>query len=182
MALRSIYFVGCLLCFGIFFFLGRQEPAPSLTRVEKPAAMPTVEPSLSKASSITAFSLPNLSGTANDPSLAKRFATPYPKATPEFGLREREITSRLSILKALGRQNANEPGLLPLPLYRSILANPQETWVVKRQALRNALALSAHLPEQERDRFIASVPPALLLQAGKTEQELLQDYLNHARR
>ena len=175
------YFTGCLACFAFFFLLGRNEPAPSS------ASMPGADApeAFHQASDTKTFSsfpapaiAPNLANPATRKSLESRFSSPYPKATAEYGARDREMISRLGLLKSLARS----PDANALPFYRRLLANPRENWVVKRQALQNALALSSSMPEQERDRLIASVPPALLLQAGKTEQELLREYLQHAQR
>ncbi len=108
-------------------------------------------------------------------SLEIRFQKNYPSQEGKFNLAQEEVISRLGILKALGKEETTAPQKA-LTFYQRIINNPKENWLVKRQALKNALAFSNLLTENAREKLLRS--PLLVATAGKTDQEILQEFLH----
>jgi hypothetical protein len=104
----------------------------------------------------------------------QRFFTPYTANLPV------EVTGRLGVLKALAqagqrRSPSSAPPAELAQLYKRILTNNQEHWLVKRQAFQN---LKSSLPAGEITKYYAAMDNRVVRLSTKSEPELLQEVLS----
>ena len=100
-----------------------------------------------------------LQSTQSLQTLRSKFLKPYPQNKgPHNALYEQEIMDRLYLLQKIAQQT-NPKNIHPdlLSLYKFILENKNESWVVQRQALKNLAPYWSHWTENERDRLLSQV-------------------------
>lgn len=96
--------------------------------------------------------------TSSSRVLAEKFSKAYTKSeTTHNPLYEQEIMDRLRLLQTLAKQPTTEVSPELLSLYKLILENKNESWVVQRQALKNIAPFWSQWHEKERDRLLSQV-------------------------
>ncbi|MBO9665302.1 MAG: hypothetical protein J7501_00625 [Bdellovibrio sp.] len=104
----------------------------------------------------------------------QRFFTPYTSNV------QVEVTGRLGVLKALAqvgqrRSPSSVPPTELAQIYKRILANRREHWLVQRQAFQN---LKSSLPAGEITKYYATLDNRVVRLSMKSEPELLMEVLN----
>ncbi|WP_413557131.1 hypothetical protein [Bdellovibrio sp. HCB209] len=108
--------------------------------------------------------------------LQERFANSYKDNNIQT-----ELTSRLGILKALAQQDSKSrspSSVIPAELatlYKTILSNDQEHWMVKRQAFKN---LKSSLSAEELNQYYATLDNRAVHHSNKSESEMLTEVLS----
>lgn len=105
------------------------------------------------------------SNPADTVNLEKLFARAYTSNT------QTEIANRLIVLKSLAEKSGTDSA----GLYKKILSNNQEHWLVKRQAFKN---LAPALSEKELNQYYSTLDNRVIRLAHKTEAEILSEVLN----
>lgn len=116
--------------------------------------------------------------------IANRFTRAYPEDNNVQYKHKlmNELVSRLGILKVLNDNfsplNKHDNPEALLKFYQQVLLNPQENWIVKRQALQNLSPWMPGLSIAERDKILAAQDPRAIALANKTERQILTEALS----
>lgn len=139
------------------FYAGRFT-AQYLRHQEK-SAVALDEKTLSSRLWVEKWQTQSLESKQSLETLTARFSKPYPKSQgPHNALFEQEMMDRLHLLQKMAQQpSSSNPAPELLSLYKMILENKKEAWVVQRQALKNMAPYWSHWTEKERDHLLAQV-------------------------
>ncbi|MBX2994350.1 MAG: hypothetical protein KF681_06000 [Bdellovibrionaceae bacterium] len=113
-------------------------------------------------------------------SVQARFEKPYPVFTAgKHGQApEREAADRIGLLKALAENGRRYPSKSTNPalkaLFESVIRQPREPLMVKRQALRGLASVAPARTESEHLQRLRSTDPALLSISGLGDRELIE--------
>ncbi len=152
---KLLFWLWPLSLIGVFY-LGkylahdfRQSPPPQALYNEQTA---------SSRDWVEKFELTHLESKQSLQTLKEKFSKPYLKSeTPHNPLYEQEVMDRLHLLQTLAKQPTTETSPELMTLYKLILENKNESWVVQRQALKNIAPLWPQWREKERDRLLSQV-------------------------
>ncbi|MFN7729572.1 MAG: hypothetical protein ACK5P7_10490 [Bdellovibrio sp.] len=110
----------------------------------------------------------------------QRFRQPYPSAgmSKHISAADNEAVARIGLLKAFGEASRRHPNPATRQslrsFYQSVLAQPHETLMVKRQALRSLASLSTSQNEKEQMQRLSQTEPRLLSLGSMTDQEIAE--------
>ncbi len=165
-----------LLCFSFGFWLKKSVPK-SPAPVTKAETVPVAE--IAKASVQNAhrfYFSDQLAQSASSPifweKTEERFQFPLPEDSSKHQAnRVRELATRLSILRSISSLDRfhNEKILL----FSKIVKDPNQHWLLRREALFQLRPFLRTLGEKEREKILAAVPSRVRALASASTQELL---------
>lgn len=111
--------------------------------------------------------------------IRKRFAQALPvrKHAHDINL-DRELTSRIGILKALQvrswTENQAKEKMAMSKFLRELMAKPGQPWVIQRQALRSLVSLDTEANESERARRVRGLDSRVIASAALSDHDILE--------